>query len=155
MPGTPESRWIRQTLREAAWAPLLVLCAVVVIDKIFDAFARFPWFDVPAHFLGGIAATYLFRCAAANARFLAGPLPSISQEFIAFACTAGTAMLWEAFEFVSDRLMLTNLQHGSGDTLSDLVFGLAGGAAYVVLRRAFSAPPGAHASVGPADDGDQ
>ncbi|MEK7752070.1 MAG: hypothetical protein AAB654_09160 [Acidobacteriota bacterium] len=86
MPGTPASRCIRQTLREAAWAPLLVLCAVVVIDKIFDAFARFPWFDVPVHFLGGIDVTCLFRCAAANAdaRLVAGLLPDIRQEFIAF-----------------------------------------------------------------------
>jgi hypothetical protein len=140
MPDDPKIRWIRQTLRETAWAPLSILCAVVVGERVFDAFARFPWFDVPAHFLGGIAATYLFRRAAALAPFIAGSLPGTSRDFLALACTASTAILWEFCEYVSDRFLQTSLQHGLGDTLSDLVFGLVGGAAYLALRRALSAP---------------
>jgi hypothetical protein len=152
MRSEPDIKWIMQTVREAAWAPLLVLCPVVAAEKIFDAFKRFPWIDVPAHFFGGIAVTYFFWCAFTNAQSLAGHLRNVSQAVLALACTASTAILWEIVEFLSDRLLLTHLQHGAGDTLSDLVFGLAGSVAYLVLRRAFAAPPGAHASPEPPDE---
>jgi len=152
MRNEPDIRWIGQTLREAAWAPLLVLCPVVLADGIFDAFARFSWFDIPAHFLGGIAATYFFWCAAANARSLAGHFPKVSHAVLALGCTASTTILWEILEFLSDRLLRTHMQRGPGDTLSDIVFSLAGGVAYLVLRRAFAAPPGAHASREPPDE---
>ena len=130
-----DSRWIAQTLREAAWAPLLVICLVVAAAEMFDAYTRFPSLDVPTHFLGGIAVTYFFWCAFANAQPVAGHLPNVSQAVLAFGCTAGTTILWEIFEFLSDSLFGTQLQHGVGDTVSDISFGLAGGVAYLVLRR--------------------
>jgi hypothetical protein len=129
-------RWILQTLREAAWAPLLVLGAVIVAEGIFGLFARFPWVDIPAHFLGGIAVTNLYWRAAANAQTLTGRVPKLGRGVLAFGCTAGTAFLWEVFEFACDRFLGAHMQHGLGDTLSDLVFGLGGGLAYLALRRA-------------------
>lgn len=45
------------------------------------------------------------------------------------------AILWEAFEFLSDRWAGARMQHGLGDTASDIFFGLAGGVAYLVLRQ--------------------
>jgi hypothetical protein len=134
--------WIALTLREAAWAPLLVLGPVFLADWTFDVFIRFPWFDIPAHLLGGVAATYFFWRAAANARSVAGRFPKLSHAAFALACTAGATILWESFEFFSDRLLRTRMQHGLGDTLSDIVFSLAGGAAYLVLRRVFAAHRG-------------
>lgn len=152
MRNEPDIRWIVQTLREAAWAPLLVFCLVVVAVRIFDAYTRLPWLDVPTHFLGGIAVTYFFWFAFANARSVAGHLPNLRPAVLAFGCTAGTAILWEILEFSSDRLLGTQLQHGVGDTVSDIVFGLAGGVAYLFLRRWFAASPGAQASPAPPDE---
>jgi hypothetical protein len=134
----PDIRWIVQTLREAAWAPLLVLCLVLLASGIFDAYTRFPWVDMPTHFLGGIATTYFFWRAATNAPSVAGHFPKVSYAVIAFGCTAGTAILWEVYEFLSDRLLGTYMQHGLGDTSSDIFFSLAGGVAYLVLRRRFA-----------------
>lgn len=145
MRNEPDIRWIVQTFREAAWAPLLVLCPVVLAEGIFDVFTRFPWVDIPAHFLGGIAATYFFWRAAANARSRAGHFPKVSHAVLAVGCTAGTTILWEISEFLADRLLRAHMQHGLEDTLSDIVFSLAGGVAYLVLRRAYAAPPGAQA----------
>ena len=152
MRNEPDIRWIVQTLREAAWAPLLVLCPVVLAEGIFDVFTRFPWVDIPAHVLGGIAATYFFWRAAANAGSLAGHFPNVSHAVLAVACTASATILWEISEFLADRLLRTQMQHGPGDTVSDIVFSLAGGVAYLVLRRAYAAHLGAQASPGPPDE---
>ena len=147
MQNAPRIPWLRQTLREAAWGPLLVLFAVVAGIRAYDAFTRFPWIDVPAHFIGGIAATSFYRRAIVNAALLRGDSSKAREGLLAFACTAGTAVLWESFEFTSDRLLLTSLQHGMGDTLSDLAFGVAGALAYLTLRRLAAAPPASRGSV--------
>jgi hypothetical protein len=134
--------WIVLTLREAAWAPLLVLFPVFLADWAFDVFTRLPWFDIPTHLLGGVAATYFFWRAAANAASVAGRLQRVSHAVFALACMTGVTILWELFEFLSDRLLRTSMQHSVGDTLSDIVFSLARGVAYLMLRRAFAARPG-------------
>ncbi len=151
MRNEPDIRWIVQTLREAVWAPLLVLCLVVLAGGIFDAYTRFPWVDMPTHFLGGIATTYFFWCAAANAQSIAGHFPKVSHAVLAFGCTASTTILWEVFEFLSDRFLGAHMQHGLGDTSSDIFFSLAGGVAYLVLRRPFAASSSAHALPEPPD----
>jgi len=119
-----------------------VLIPVFLADWMFDVFTRLPWFDIPTHVLGGVAATYFFWRAAANARSAAGRFQSVSQAVFALACTTGATILWEIFEFLSDRLLRTSMQHGVGDTLSDIVFSLAGGVAYLTLRHAFAAHRG-------------
>ena len=135
MRNEPGIGWIVQALREAAWAPLLVFCLVIAAVGIFDAYTRVPSLDIPTHFLGGIAVTYFFWCAATNAQSAAGHLPNMRPAVLAFGCTASTTILWEILEFLFDRLLGTQLQHGLGDTVSDILFGLAGGIAYLVLRR--------------------
>ena len=88
----------------------------------------------------------------ANAQPVAGHLPNVSQAVLAFGCTAGTTILWEILEFLSDRLFGTQLQHGVEDTVSDILFGLIGGVVYLVLRRSFAASPSARTSPVPPDE---
>jgi hypothetical protein len=52
---------------------------------------------------------------------------------IAFVCAITVTILWEFFEFLSDRFLGTHTQHGLGDALSDIFFSLAGGVVYLVL----------------------
>jgi uncharacterized membrane protein len=144
MRNESDIRWIVQTFRQAAWAPVLVLCLVVLAERIFDAYTRFPWADMPTHFLGGIAVTYFFWRAAANVPSVAGNIPKISHAVLALGCTASTTVLWEVFEFLSDRFLGAHMQHGLGDTSSDIFFSLAGGVTYLVLRRSFAASTRAH-----------
>lgn len=142
----PGIRWIRRTLRQAAWAPLLVLCPVVLADGMFKAYTRFPWFDIPTHFLGGIAVTYFFWCASVNAQSFAGRAAKVSHAVLALGGTAAMTLLWELFEFLADRCLQAQMQHGLGDTASDIFFGLAGGVAYLVFRRGFRAASQAQAA---------
>jgi hypothetical protein len=128
-------RWIAQTLLEAAWAPVLVFCLFLVALHAFDLYRHYPWVDVPTHFLGGLAMAFFFWRAVANARTIAGLATRVNPVSLVMGCTAGAAILWEVFEFLSDQFLGTRTQHGMGDTLSDIVVGLGGGAAYFVLRR--------------------
>jgi hypothetical protein len=128
-------RWIAQTFREAAWAPVLVFCLFLVAARVFQLYLHYPWADVPTHFLGGSAMAFFFWRAVASARTIAGLATSLNPAALALGGTAGTAILWEVLEFLSDHFLGTRLQHGIGDTVADLVFGLAGGAAYLLLRR--------------------
>jgi hypothetical protein len=130
---------IFRTLREAAWAPLLVLCASFVGAHFFDAYTRFPALDMPAHFCGGLAAAYFLWRALANAK-RAGYALRANPNLVAFGGTAVIALLWEiVFELLADHFFRYSMQHGMRDTLSDLFFGLAGGLTYLVVRRSFLA----------------
>ena len=142
MRNEPDTRWIVRTLREAAWAPLLVLCAVVLAAGLFDMYTRFPWIDIPTHFLGGIAVTYFFWHASANAQSVARQFSNVGQSVLSLGGTAAMSILWELFEFLADHLLGAHMLHGLADTSSDIFLGLAGGVAYLVLRRWFAASTG-------------
>lgn len=143
--------WILPTLREAAWAPLLVLGLFLAAVGLFDAYSRFPPLDKPTHLLGGVAVTYFFSCAWGHARSVAGREPALGRTSFAFGGTAVAAIVWEIFEFLSDHFLATHLQHGLEDTLSDVFFGLIGAAIYLLIRRSRAASVGTQASPGPPD----
>lgn len=135
MRNKPDRRWIVRSLREAAWAPLLVLCLVLLAERVFDAYTRFPWIDIPTHFVAGIAVTHFFWCAAVNAPSVGSPCAKVSHAVLALGGTVTMALLWELFEFLADRFLGAHMQHGLGDTSSDMFFSLAGGVAYLLLQR--------------------
>ena len=141
----PDTGWIVRTLREAAWAPLLVVCWVVLVERLFDLFMRFPWIDIPTHFLGGVAVAYFFWRACANAQSAARPFANVGHAVVSLAGTATLSILWELFEFLGDHLLGAHMQHGLADTWSDIFFSLAGGVAYLVLRPWFASSTSAHA----------
>jgi len=145
MRNEPDTRWIVRSLREAAWAPLLVLGMVVLAAGVFDMYTRFPWIDIPTHFLGGIAVTYFFWRACANAQSVARRFANVGQSVLSLGGTATMSILWEFFEFLADHLLGAHMLHGLADTSWDIFFGLAGGVAYLVLRRWLAASTSAHA----------
>lgn len=153
METRPSIRWILRTLREAAWAPLLVLTLFLAAVGLFDAYRHFPPLDKPTHFCGGLAVAYFFWCAWGHGRALASYFPKAGQPAFALGGTAVAAILWEIYEFLSDRYLATRMQHGLEDTLSDVFFGLAGAAVYLLVRRSRAVPAGTQASPGPPDEG--
>lgn len=132
-------RWLVSTFREAAWAPLLVLGLSFAGAHFFDAYTRFPSLDMPAHFLGGIAAAYFLWCALAHAQ-TAGYALKANPLAVVLAGTAAVAIMWEVlFELLADHFLKSAMQHGVRDTLADVFFGFAGACAYLVVRRSFAA----------------
>lgn len=129
--------WLMNTFRQAAWAPLAVFVFYAVAAKGFNAYILYPWLDMPTHFCGGLAITYFYLVAGTHSQALTGRIPKPVHLLMALGLTAITAVVWEFLEYSSDVMLGTKMNLGVADTLSDLFFGLAGGAAMVTLSVCF------------------
>ncbi len=123
--------YLKNTFRQAAWAPVVVFIFYVIAAEVFNAYIIFPWFDIPTHFFGGMAITYFFLTGTAHAQTLTGRIPNIIQLALSLGLTAITAVIWEFLEYLCDMGFGTKMNLGVEDTLSDLFFGLLGGAVMV------------------------
>ena len=126
--------WVVDTLRESAWAPLSVV-AVYLIGLAFHLYDLFPPLDIPTHFLGGVAITYLYRSAIKNSQRFAGEIPIGVQVLFAFTCTGTTTVLWEFFENLVDYFFGTHMVLGLTDTIKDMFLGLLGAFVLSVFYR--------------------
>ena len=114
-----------QILREAAWAPALVLVVYLVTARVLHLFTAFPDLDIPMHLVGGIGAAFFFlRSLQVLSRGeILGKPNRLAIRLLAFSLTAVAAIAWELAEFASDRLLGTHEQLGLEDTMVDLVLG--------------------------------
>ena len=126
--------WVVGTLRESAWAPLSVV-AIYLTGLAFHLYDLFPPLDIPTHFLGGVAITYLYRSAIKNSQRFAGEIPIGVQVLFAFACTGTTTVLWEFFENLVDYFLGTHMVLGLTDTIKDMFLGLLGAFVLSVFYR--------------------
>lgn len=124
---------IKQTFLTAAWAPLAVFMFYVSVAIGTNAYVLYPWFDMPAHFLGGFAITYFFRAGIANSQEVVGQIPAQIQLLLAIGLTSIAAVIWEFVEYIADLTLGTNWNWGLTDTLSDLFLGLIGAIVFVVI----------------------
>lgn len=127
-------RWLTTTLRQALWAPGLVLMFWAIAAKGFDAYIRHPNLDIPTHLFGGLASAYFFDVGIANLRESLGQIHVVFRLALSFSLVAVIAIWWELAEFLSDYFLGSHLNLGVADTLGDLFFGLAGAACFVVVR---------------------
>lgn len=116
-------------LREAAWAPLCVLCISFPIAATSIAERVYP----VLHLLGGMALAYFFRRAV---RLLHAGWPPMLSSLVALSLACTGALAWEIAEFAVDFVFGTTLQEGLFDTMTDLILAAAGAAAWLALRRA-------------------
>lgn len=126
--------WLARTLRDAAWAPMLVLAFHLIASKIFDAYSAWPDLDVPMHLIGGIASAYWFHTASlhGSACSVLGPFHRLTHCLLVIGLTCAAAMGWEFAEFLSDRYLGTRMQCGDlNDTLLDMFLGMVGGIAFL------------------------
>jgi hypothetical protein len=117
--------WIVATLKESAWAPLLVVIFYVfgLATHLFD---NLPNMDIPTHFMGGLTITFFYRSLIRNSQKLVGDIPLPVQILFAFTCTGTTTVLWEFYENIMDRFFGFHMVRGLEDTLVDLLLGLSG-----------------------------
>jgi hypothetical protein len=96
------SRWIGATTREAAWAPSLVFLLHVILDQTLDIYTRFPLFDIPMHFAGGVTIAFFFHRASINAsQFgILGPFHPVTHVILVFSLVCAAAVFWEFAEFI-------------------------------------------------------
>ena len=117
--------WALPTLREAAWAPL-ILVASYLTGVALHLYKLYPNLDIPTHLLGGIAITYFYRVAIRNSQGTLGNIPLSIQILLAFTATGTTAIFWEFYENLLDYFLHTHTVLGLFDTLKDLFNGLLG-----------------------------
>jgi hypothetical protein len=127
--------WALQVLQQAGWAPLLVLVVYFVTSRVFDLYASYPRLDIPMHFAGGLAASYIFAAACQSGcrmGFMGKP-NILTQRILTFCLACVAAVLWEFGEFLSDQLLGTHEQLGLHDTMVDLMVGMLGSIACIIL----------------------
>ena len=126
--------WFVKTLRETAWAPLSVF-GFYLFGLVIDLYDRFPFVDIPTHFMGGVAITYFYRGAIRNLNMFFDELPLVVRIVFAFTCTGTTIILWEFYENAFDTLFGTTMVRGLEDTITDMFVGMAGALVLSVLYR--------------------
>ncbi len=125
--------WGITSLRRAAWAPVLVFSIHLVALLGFDIYQHFPDFDIPMHFIGGVAIAYFIGLsyrAAAELKLLGEPSAVVFPPMI-LGLTSLAAVVWEFAEFIADQQFGTHSQPSLADTLLDLLMGLLGGAIWI------------------------
>ncbi len=132
--------WVSKTVREAAWAPILVFGFHVIASRVFHAYLLFPALDIPVHFFGGVVIAFFFHRATINAFGLGliEPQHPITHPVLVFSLVGTTTILWEFYEFISDRFFGTHAQLGLPDTLFDMLLGLLGGISFLMLSNIFA-----------------
>ena len=122
-------------LKQAGWAPALVLLLHLLLSRGLNAYVLYPPIDIPMHYFGGVAvAFFLSRCFAAVP---AEVIPGRARPVVEFVCVAGltttVAVAWEFAEFFTDTFLGTHAQLGLEDTLLDLALGMIGGVSYLIV----------------------
>src|SRR5262245_21105424 len=125
-------RSLGRILREAAWAPAIVLVFHTIAGHFFG---HEPVVDPISHFTGGMAAAFFFRRAAQIASGALGDLTEAGLDLLSFALTCSIAVFWEIGEFASDRILGSHAQRGLGNTMRDLICGISGGILLLLLWR--------------------
>ncbi|TXT37055.1 MAG: hypothetical protein FD138_788 [Planctomycetota bacterium] len=129
--------WAIDSLRRAAWAPILVFTIQLVAILVFDIYARFPDFDIPMHVVGGVAIAYFFGACyrtAAQRELLGQPSAVVFPPMI-LGLTCLAAVVWEFAEFAVEQWFGIITQPSLADTLLDLLLGLLGGVIWIAWNR--------------------
>lgn len=120
-------------LLRASCAPI----AVLVLHAIAGALlGHEPYVDPVAHLLGGAAAAFFFRSVCSASVTWIGRPTSLALDLLAVGLTSSVAYLWELGEFLSDRLLGTEIQWSAAIVMRDLSLGILGGASCLLLARA-------------------
>src|SRR5262249_42269720 len=121
---------VRRLLREALWAPALIVLAALLLAHL----PRPPDWWWLLHIAGGAAVAFCYLRAIGIALPWLGELRAAAKYLLAFALACTTALAWEVGEVALDQMAGTTLQQGNFDTMSDLILGVAGAAAYLAVQ---------------------
>ena len=119
---------IQEKIIFAFFPPFLLYLFQYLAQAFWAIYFRYPNFDIPMHFLGGVAmaitAVSLLKIAE-DEKWLIIKKKSVSLLFVV-AFVVFIAVLWEFHEFLSDQLLASNMQPSNFDTMKDLFLGMLG-----------------------------
>lgn len=119
---------LKNSLIRISIAPF-VLLVVHIFATLGGWYEIWWWFDIPMHFLGGVAVAfsgYHLLQDFSKRNLLAIEFTPLKILTI-MSFTALAAVSWEFFEFSLDTYVNTNMQPGIVDTIKDLAIGISGG----------------------------
>ena len=114
--------------------PLLLFCTYLVL-VFFGFHLRYPWIDIPSHFLGGvfIANSFSMGLTYFQQRKLLSEMNELSRSIFLFALTSTATIIWEFGEFILDFFFRTKAQAGLEDTMLDMFLGMLGGTCIIIF----------------------
>ena len=119
---SPMISLIWRALRDAAWAPILV----IVFRGVAMVLGIRAQLDHVIHFSGGFAIAYFLYRVCKMAHHYIGELSPLARYLMAYFSACTVALFWEFGEFASDIFMRTQIQHSVTETLLDLIYGASG-----------------------------
>jgi hypothetical protein len=119
--------WIKRSLQEAGWAPVVVLLISFLLGNVFHAYSRFPGIDKTVHIGGGMAITHFFVVSIHYSQRMIGAVRRDRQLVLALILAFLVALAWEGIELFGDKTLHLKMNHGFTDTLLDILFGVLGG----------------------------
>jgi polyferredoxin len=127
--------WSIEAVRRGGLPAIALFGFHVIASRGFNAYVHFPPLDIPMHFLGGVVIAYFFHRAslAATSHGIIGPFHRVTHTVLVFALTCMATVFWEFAEFLSDHFFGTHAQLGLDDTLFDMLLGISGGIALLVV----------------------
>jgi hypothetical protein len=130
-------KWIN-ALGKASAGPLLVFGIHLLALHVFATYYFFPNFDIPMHFLGGLAIAFFFDRALTSASLLRiiEPCHVVHRRILVFCGTCIVAISWEYSEILKYLSFWIQEPAGLEDSLEDLFFG-ASGAIFCILNSQF------------------
>ncbi len=134
MKNLPAVRFLMRILVNPGWAPL----GVVAMHLVLAEFGLTQRFDHLLHFTGGAAMAWFLFGLIALLPFQVTGVPKWVHHLIAFSSACTVAVFWEFAEFASDQLLGTAIQQSLSETVLDLLFGVLGAGATLLMAAAFS-----------------
>ncbi len=119
---------ISEKIIVAFFPPFFLYLFQYLAQVFFHIYFRYPNFDIPMHFLGGVTMAltgYSLLTIAEEQKWLAIKKKSVSLLFVVMFVVF-IAVLWEFHEFLSDQFLGTNTQPSNFDTMKDLFLGMLG-----------------------------
>lgn len=118
---------------------------VQVLAIMFHVYELFPSFDVPMHFMGGVAMAFVayYGTLLFMKPHAVQSIPLVVDFLLVLGFVAIIGIGWEWFEFILDHVFVMlrptiGLSQASiGDTMADLFFDLLGGAVAFSLLTLF------------------
>jgi len=119
---------------------VLIIPAIVMVLHFFilscNVYASIPSIDILMHLLGGCTAAFCLTITLVRLQKLK-IIQSLNKDILyalVISLTCVIAVLWEIGELTSDMLMMTTTQISVLDTLSDIVMGIVGSAAFLLVE---------------------
>ncbi len=112
---------------EAFLFPALVFFVHLFCMLVLKVYDYIPWFDVPAHFIGGFSVGVTGILLLKELKRVGWYSANKIVSFIFVVCFVGTiAVIWEFHEFAVDQILGWNWQVSISDIMLDLFLGLVG-----------------------------